>query len=131
MQYFRNSDMLKAFVMVMGCTAVTTYAANEPLAPQDNSIDEINKIIEQNQRPERRSEPLSTTLPSDSAGPTMSKEESIAYLRENPEEFEALLGQLLKQANAASLEELLPYYQQVPNYDPSIIDWGTANITAL
>ena len=130
MQYFRNPNMLKAFVMVMGCTAITSHAANEPLAPQDSSIDEINKIIEQNQRPERRSEPLSTTLPSDSAGPTMSKEESIAYLRENPEEFEALLGQLLKQANAASLEELLPYYQQVPNYDPSIIDWGNAIITA-
>ena len=114
----------------MGCFSISVQAAEAPLAPQDNSIEEINKLINQN-RPEVYNR-LSTQLPSDSADADlkMSKEESIAYLKENPAEFENLLGNLLKQGNAASLEELLPYYQQLPNYDPSVVDWGNAIIAA-
>lgn len=134
MQYFRNSSMyrmpsvLSTLVFAMSCTAISAHAANEPLAPQDNSIDEINQLIDRAQP--QSFERLSTELPSDSAGPQMSKEESIAYLKENPEEFETLLGQLLKQGNAASLKELLPVYSQLPNYDPSVVDWGNAIIAA-
>ena len=71
---------------------------------------------------------LATNLPSESKSPKLSKEESKDYLKQNPEEFEELLSLLLVQGNAETLKELLPIYQQVPNYDPSVIDWGNAII---
>ena len=128
MQYFRHSTMLSALTLVFGYSMTSAQAAEPPLAPQDNSIESINRLIDQS-RP-KEFERLSTELPSDSAGTTMSKEESKAYLRENPEEFENLLSAMLRQGNAEGLEELLPYYQQVPNYDPSVVDWGNAIIAA-
>lgn len=128
MQYFRHSSMYSALLLAMSCVSMSAQAANEPLAPQDNSIQDINKIINQNQQPVYNR--LPTELPSDNTEPQMSKKESIAYLKEHPEEFEVLLSQLLKQGNADSLEELLPYYQQLPNHDPSVIDWGNAIIAA-
>ena len=128
MQYLRYSSMFGALVFVMGYSSIGAQATEAPLAPQDNSIEDINKLIKQD-RPEEFDK-LSTELPSDSAGPQMSKAETIAYLKANPDDFENLLGRLLKQANADSLEELLPYYKQVPNYDPSVIDWGNAIIEA-
>ena len=120
--------MYSALALLMVCNAISVQAAELPLAPQDNSIDTINKLINQSQP--REFERLSTELPSDSSGPTMTKAESQAYLKENPEEFESLLGNLLRQGNAEELEELLPIYQQVPNYDPSVVDWGNAVIAA-
>lgn len=128
MQYFRHSTMHSALLLMMGVLSISAHAANEPLAPQDNSIEDINRVINQNQRPIPNR--LQTELPSDNNAPKMSKADSIAYLKENPEEFELLLSQLLKQGNAESLEELLPVYQQIPNYDPSVVDWGNAIITA-
>lgn len=126
MQYLRHSTMLGALLLVIFPTIA--QSASAPLSPQDNSIDEINKRINES-RP-KDIEVLSTELPSDSPKQTMTKEESKAYLKEHPEEFEFLLGNLLKQGNAEALEELLPIYQQVPNYDPSVIDWGNAIIAA-
>lgn len=120
--------MYSALLLIVGALSTNVQAANEPLAPQDNSIEEINRLIDQNQQPIK--DILPTELPSDNAGPKMSKADSIAYLKENPAEFEGLLSQLLIQGNAESLEELLPYYQQLPNYDPSVVDWGNAIITA-
>lgn len=128
MQYFRHSSMLNALALAMVCVPLTAQAANEPLAPQDNSINEINQLIDRAQP--QSFERLSTELPSDDSGPKMTKEESKAYLKANPDEFESLLGQLLKQGNAEALKELLPVYQQVPNYDPSVVDWGRAIIAA-
>ncbi|WP_201612362.1 surface lipoprotein assembly modifier [Psychrobacter immobilis] len=131
MQYFRHSDMYSALAFIVSCSAMNLQAAEPstvPLAPQDNSIETINKLINQS-RPDEF-ERLPTDLPSDDSGPKMSKEESKAYLKANPAEFEKLLSNMLRQANAESLEELLPVYQQVPNYDPSVIDWGNAIIAA-
>lgn len=128
MQYFRNPSMLSAIALTMGCTTITVHAANEPLAPQDNSIEEINQIINQNQRPEQPYQQLSTNLPSEDSGKQMSKQETIEYLKQNPDEFEVLLSQMLTQGNAAGLAELLPYYQQIEGYDPSVVDWGNAII---
>ena len=112
-------------LMICGLS-IAAQAADAPLSPQDNSIDELNKLISE-VRPDDFQR-LATELPSDSSGPQMSKKETIVYLRANPEEFETLLGNLLKQGNAESLEELLPIYQQIPNYDPSVVDWGNAII---
>ena len=128
MQYFRHSSMYSALLLTISCVSISAQAANEPLAPQDNSIENINQLINQSQRPEQPYAQLSTNLPSDNAEQTMSKQESIAYLKEHPEDFELLLSQLLKQGNASALEELLPYYQQQPNFDPSVVDWGNAII---
>lgn len=128
MQYFRHSTVYTALALVLGCYSTSSLAIGAPLAPQDNSIESINKEI--GEVSPDNFEVLSTELPSNDAGPQMSKEETIVYLRANPEEFESLLGILLKQGNADSLEELLPYYKQVPNYDPSVIDWGNAIIAA-
>ena len=128
MQYFRYSSIYTTLALLMGCIPLYAQAAEAPLSPQDNSIETINKQIGE-VRPESF-EMLATELPSDDAGPKMSKEESIAYLKAHPDEFESLLARLLKQTNADTLEELLPYYQQLPNYDPSVVDWGTAIIEA-
>lgn len=120
--------MFATLAIVISYNYASAQAAELPLAPQDNSIETINKLINES-RPDEF-ERLSTELPSDSADPKMSKEESKAYLKANPAEFENLLANLLKQGNAEALEELLPVYQQVPNYDPSVIDWGNAIIAA-
>ena len=128
MQYFRHSSITSTLALVIGCISINTQAAEAPLSPQDNSIESINKEIGE-VRPDDF-ERLSTELPSEDGGPKMSKEETIIYLKAHPDEFENLLGNLLKQANADSLEELLPYYKQVPNYDPSVVEWGTAIIEA-
>ena len=128
MQYLRHSNMQAALLLALGCIPLATYAANEPLAPQDNSIEDLNQIINQNQRPEQPYERLSTNLPSDNGGKQMSKQETIEYLKQNPDEFEYLLSQMLTQGNAEGLKELLPVYQQQPGYDPSVVDWGNAVI---
>lgn len=128
MQYLRHSTMQAALLLALGYTPLATYAANEPLAPQDNSIEDINQIIDQNQRPEQPYQQLSTNLPSEDSGEQMSKQETIEYLKQNPDEFEILLSQMLLQGNAAGLEELLPYYQQIEGHDPSVVDWGNAII---
>ena len=129
MQYLRHSYMIKALTLALGCISIAAHAADNSLSPQDNSIDDINKRINESSRLTDFNI-LSTELPSESTGPQMSKEDSKVYLKEHPEEFEALLSKLLTQANAEALEELLPVYQQVPNYDPSVVDWGNAIIAA-
>lgn len=58
----------------------------------------------------------------------MSKEESIAYLKEHPDELEKILSALLIKQDAQSLKELLPVYAQYPQRDDSVIDWGNAII---
>lgn len=128
MQYLRHASMYGTLALTLSYYSIATQAAEAPLAPQDNSIESLNKTINQS-RPDEFDR-LSTQLPSDSSEPKMTKEESKAYLKENPTEFEALLGTMLNQGNASALEELLPIYQQVPNYDPSVIDWGNAIIAA-
>ncbi len=93
MQYFRHSDMYSALAFIVSCSAMNLQAAEPstvPLAPQDNSIETINKLINQS-RPDEF-ERLPTDLPSDDSGPKMSKEESKAYLKANPAEFEKLLS---------------------------------------
>lgn len=120
--------MYSSLFLAIGCLAVSAQAAEAPLSPQDSSIDELNRLIADVSPNDF--ERLSTELPSDSAGPKMTKEESKAYLKAHPAEFEVLLSNLLKQVNASALKELLPVYQQVPNYDPSVIDWGNAIIAA-
>ena len=120
--------MYSSLFLAIGCLAVSAQAAEAPLSPQDSSIDELNRLVS-DVRPDNF-ERLSTELPSDSAAPKMTKEESKAYLQANPTEFEALLSNLLKQMNANALKELLPVYQQVPNYDPSVVDCGNAIIAA-
>lgn len=130
MQYLRYSSVYGSLVLMIGCiSSMTIHAANAPLAPQDRSPEAYAKVTEDVVRPDSF-ETLSKELPSDETGPTMTKEESKAYLKSHPEEFEVLLGNLLKQADAESLEELLPLYKQVPNYDPSVLDWGNAIIAA-
>lgn len=129
MQYLRYSKVRSALLLVIGATAVTANAANAPLAPQDRSPETYANITEELVS-STDVRPLSTELPSDNSGPVMTKEESKSYLKTHPEEFEGLLSRLLKQGNAESLEELLPVYIQVPNYDPSVIDWGNAIIAA-
>ena len=128
MQYLRHSSMYGTLALALSCYSLATQAAEAPLAPQDNSIESINKTISQSQPNEY--DRLSKELPSDSGDQKKSKEESKAYLKANPTDFEALLGNLLKQGNADALEELLPIYKEVPNYDPSVIDWGNAIIAA-
>lgn len=130
MQYLRYSNMYGPLALVIGCLSSTSmYAANAPLAPQDRSPESYAKVTDDVVLPQD-SDSLSINLPSEDTGPTMTKEESKAYLKANPAEFETLLGNFLKQGNAEALEELLPLYQQVPNYDPSVIDWGNAIIAA-
>ena len=109
-------------------SSIADVLPESSVAPQDHSVEsyqDINKVVETvvNKK-------LSTDLPSESTAPKLSKEESKAYLKQNPQEFEQLLSLLLVQGNAETLEELLPVYQQVPNYDPSVIDWGNAIIAA-
>ena len=128
MQHLCYSKVYSALALLIGATTVTVYAANAPLAPQDRSAEAYAKVTD-TLRVEGL-QALSTELPSDDTGPTMTKEESKAYLKTHPEEFETLLGNLLKQGDAESLEELLPLYKMVPNYDPSVIDWGNAIIAA-
>lgn len=128
MQYFRYSTMHSSLALVIGLFGMTAYAENAPLAPQDRSPETYAKATADVKVDSFDN--LSTELPSDDSGPTMTKEESKAYLKANPAEFEELLGTLLRQGNAEALEELLPIYQQVPNYDPSVIDWGNAIIEA-
>ncbi|MES1965874.1 surface lipoprotein assembly modifier [Psychrobacter sp. AH5] len=106
------------------------HAANPPLAPQDRSAETYAKVADELVRPIEDKELLSTELPSEDSGTTMTKEESIAYLKDNPAEFERLLGNFLRQGNADALKDLLPVYEQVPNYDPSVVDWGNAIIAA-
>lgn len=127
MQYLCHSKMYGSLALIVGFITIPAYAETAPLAPQDRAPDTYEKATELSIN---NFENLSTELPSDSTGPTMSKEESKAYLKANPAEFETLLGNLLKQGNAEVLEELLPVYQQVPNYDPSVVDWGNAIIAA-
>ena len=129
MKYLRYSKVYGALALMLGATNISAHAANEPLAPQDRSPETYAKVTEEAVRLDNFNK-LSKELPSDTAGQTMTKEESKAYLKDHPEEFENLLGNLLKQGNAEALEELLPIYQQVPNYDPSVIDWGNAIIAA-
>ena len=130
MQYLRYSSVYGSLVLMIGCiSSMTIHAANAPLAPQDRSPEAYEKATKAIV-PFDKFEKLSTELPSDDAGLAMTKEESKAYLKEHPEEFEALLGNFLKQGNAEALEELLPVYQQVPNYDLSVVDWGNAIIAA-
>ena len=127
MQQLRYSSMYGAIALLIGATSVNTYAAENPdLPPQDRSPEVYNNSTDKIITDPLRG--LSTELPSEDTGPVMSKEESIAYLKANPEEFEKLLGNLLRQGNAESLKELLPVYEQVPNYDPSVVDWGNAII---
>ena len=136
MQYSRYSSMYGSLAVIISCISATAQAANpssapqDRLAPQDRSAEAYSKVAEDLIRPVEDSELLSTELPSEDTGPTMTKEQSIAYLKANPAEFETLLSNLLRQGNAESLKELLPAYQQVPNYDPSVIDWGNAIIAA-
>nr|WP_072575859.1 surface lipoprotein assembly modifier [Suttonella ornithocola] len=70
---------------------------------------------------------LPQALPSDKAAL-----EKVAftpkYLKEHPEELEALLKQLLASGNEQGLKLLLPIYREVPTADPSVFDWGNAII---
>jgi len=129
MQQLRYSSMYGAIALLMGIINVGAYAAENPsLPPQDRSPEVYRDTTDEIKID--RLNGLSTELPSEDTGSVMSKAESIAYLKANPKEFETLLGNLLRQGNAESLEELLPVYQQVPNYDPSVVDWGNAIIAA-
>ena len=127
MKYSRHSKVYAYLALAISGIYLPANAASEPLAPQDRSPETYEKATEVRLNDFKI---LSTELPSDDTGPQMTKEESKAYLKANPEEFESLLGNLLKQGNAEALEELLPIYQQIPNYDPSVVDWGNAIIAA-
>lgn len=116
-------------LLILSSISTVSFANEVPtdsIAPQDHSLESyqnIDKVIEPIENIK-----LATNLPSESKSPKLSKEESKDYLKQNPEEFEELLSLLLVQGNAETLKELLPIYQQVPNYDPSVIDWGNAII---
>ena len=127
MQYLSYSTINRSLLLVISFASVNLYAENVPLAPQDRSPEAYAKATEDIVLLES-SKQLSSELPSDNFGPKLTKEQSKAYLKDHPAEFESLLGNLLRQGNAEALEELLPLYQQVPNYDPSVIDWGEAII---
>ena len=136
MQYLRHSSVYLPLSLLISCISAAAQAAGpspalqDRLAPQDRSVEAYNEVGKQIVRPVEDKDLLSTELPSESKGPNMTKEESIAYLEANPTEFETLLNNLLSQGNAEALKELLPVYEQVPNYDPSVIDWGNAIIAA-
>lgn len=127
MQHLRYLSMNRIFTLSLLSLMLPAYA-EAPLSPQDNSIDRYQKITAE--VTPQVNEVLETNLPSESNQPVMSKAEVKDYLQKHPTEFESLLGNLLLQGNAAALEDLLPIYQQVPNYDPSVVDWGTAIIKA-
>lgn len=128
----RYKKLSGCLLLILGSMSTVSFASDEgsidTIAPQDHSLESyqnIDKVVEPIEKIK-----LATNLPSESKSPKLSKQESKTYLKQNPEEFEKLLSLLLVQGNAESLEELLPVYQQVPNYDPSVIDWGQAIIAA-
>ncbi|WP_019673892.1 surface lipoprotein assembly modifier [Psychrobacter lutiphocae] len=128
MQYSQYTNVYRSILIALGMISCVSFAADEPLAPQDHSVEAYQNITKAvSPREDQR---LSTDLPSNQTTPRMTKEESKAYLQQHPDEFEQLLAMMLVQGNAEALEELLPLYQQVPNYDPSVIDWGNALIAA-
>lgn len=127
MQYLRYLSMNQIYALTL-LSVITPAYADAPLSPQDNSIDRYQKITAE--VTPQNIDKLETNLPSESNQPAMSKAEVKRYLQKHPAEFESLLGKLLLQGNAEALENLLPLYQQIPNYDPSVIDWGTAIIKA-
>lgn len=70
-----------------------------------------------------------TTLPSENQPPKQrSVDESIDYLKKNPKEMESLLSELIRLEDSERLALLLPAYQEVANYDASVVDWGNAII---
>lgn len=58
----------------------------------------------------------------------MSKQESIEYLKSNPDELEKTLSYLIFLQDAESLKDLIPVYAQYPQRDESIVEWGKAII---
>lgn len=53
-----------------------------------------------------------------------------AYWRENPSALESVLSKYVVMGDAEGLKKYLPYYRDVPNRDPSLIEWGDAIIAA-
>lgn len=131
MIHSRYKNLYGSLLLLLGTISTVSFAnevAIDSIAPQDHSLEsyqDIDKLVEPIETKQ-----LATDLPSENKTPKLSRNESKAYLQQNPEEFEQLLSLLLIQGNAESLKELLPIYQQVPNHDPSVIDWGNAIIAA-
>lgn len=75
-------------------------------------------------------ETLPTALPTEASAEEKKIVLTPQYLQEHPEELEQMLLVLVQTSNANGLRLLLPIYQQVPNHDESMIDWGSAIIAA-
>ena len=126
MQFLRLSIYIAGILSSL-IVSGQSIAATEQLAPSDKSPEEYEKIIDSQVNNQRI---LVKDLPSESVESKFSKAESIDYLVSHPTEFESLLSVMLTEGNAEGLKELLPYYAETPNYDPSVIDWGNAIIQA-
>ncbi|MFW2177880.1 MULTISPECIES: surface lipoprotein assembly modifier [unclassified Moraxella] len=72
--------------------------------------------------------PKDETQTQESTSHAMSKEELHAYLKQNPQELEKLLTQMIQKQNADALAELLPIYSEYAMRDESMIEWGNAII---
>lgn len=128
MQHLYYSSLYYGLTLILSSFSLTVSAEVAPLAPVDNSPESFEKLTSE-VHPETIKR-LATKLPSEAPQAQMTKAESLIYLKENPAEFEILLGLLLKQGNSAALRDLLQLYRQIPNYDPSVLDWGEAVIKA-
>lgn len=56
------------------------------------------------------------------------KEKSIAFLKANPAQLEKTISHLILVQDAQGLRDLIPVYQEYPQRDESLIDWGNAII---
>lgn len=52
------------------------------------------------------------------------------YLKDNPTELETLLSNMVVIGDDEGLKKYLPVYREIPDHDPSLIEWGEAIIAA-
>lgn len=103
---------------------------DEPSIPNSVSpTGNINDVIPNSEVEQQQA--LSKQLPTDNTTnvqQTMTKQETLDYLKNHPQDMEAVLSRLVLTLNAEPLKELLPIYATYPQHDQSIIDWGNAII---
>lgn len=129
MQYLRHI-YISIFFLAVVSFPVSTQAVILEKINDDKTTLEVEQQIAKVTDHINDDKNLPIALKNNDDGDKLSKANSTSYLITHPKEFEQLLSILLLQANAEKLEELLPIYKQVSNYDPSVIEWGNAIILA-
>ncbi|PID66543.1 MAG: hypothetical protein CR975_02275 [Gammaproteobacteria bacterium] len=118
--------LVKPFRLVFLFLLVTIASA---VTAQEKPVPEKKMEVVKEPELDKKEPQLAETLPSKNQPPKQpSIKESIDYLKKHPKEMEEILSDLIRTENAERLALLLPAYQTVPGYDPSVIEWGNAII---